>query len=228
MPGPETWRWQGRTLGRRAADRRLRVAAAADKAGGRLREGTALADREVPRSVPRPRPQGPLDWSTDGHAYRAELPEYVTVPPLAVGTPRSPGTSPFPTPGGLICAPRWKRPPRRPRTASRYGSGGPTTTSVATSGIGPRATEQHSDRCSRRPASVLVPAQDAHSRSACRPGGRFPRGQPEMSRAGRRADVVRQPTDPAARVLPPLRKPARPGRRRLRDDHGDRLQPRRR
>ncbi len=106
MPGPETWRGQGRTLGRRAADRRLRVAAAADKAGGRLREGTALADREVPRSVPRPRPRGLLDWSTDGHAYRAELPEYVTVPPLAVGTPRPPGTSPFPTPGGLICAPR--------------------------------------------------------------------------------------------------------------------------
>ncbi|MFJ3946211.1 hypothetical protein [Streptomyces griseoaurantiacus] len=86
--GPEVWGWQGRTLGRRACDCWLRVVAAAvGKAGGRLWEGTALADSLVPRSVPRPRLRGLLDWSTDGHAYRAELSEYVTVPPLAVDTP---------------------------------------------------------------------------------------------------------------------------------------------
>lgn len=86
--GPEVSGWQGRTLGRRAADCWLRVVAAAvDKAGGRVWEGTALADTLVPRSVPRPRLRGLLDWSTDGHAYRAEFTEYVTVPPLAVGTP---------------------------------------------------------------------------------------------------------------------------------------------
>ncbi|GLV76078.1 hypothetical protein ACH4VS_21850 [Streptomyces hygroscopicus] len=77
MSGPEAWGWQGRTLGHRAADRWLRVVTAVDKAGGRLWEGTALADTEALRSVPRPRPRGPLDWKTDGHAYRAELPEYV-------------------------------------------------------------------------------------------------------------------------------------------------------
>ncbi|WP_394426500.1 hypothetical protein [Streptomyces sp. SGAir0957] len=86
--GPEVWGWQGRTLGRRAGDCWLRVVAAAvDKASGRLWEGTALADELVPRSVPRPRLWGLFDWSTDDRAYRAELTEYVTTAPLAVGTP---------------------------------------------------------------------------------------------------------------------------------------------
>ena len=86
--GPEVWGWQGRTLGRRAGDCWLRVVAAAvDKSSGRLWEGMALADTLVPRSVPRPRLRGLSDWSTDDRAYRAELTEYVTTPPLAVGTP---------------------------------------------------------------------------------------------------------------------------------------------
>ncbi|MFH0180740.1 hypothetical protein ACIA6D_41845 [Streptomyces cacaoi] len=62
--GPEVWGWQGRTLGRRAGDCWLRIVSAeADKAGGRLWEGTATADTHVPRSVPRPRLRGVLDWT---------------------------------------------------------------------------------------------------------------------------------------------------------------------
>ncbi|MGW4108741.1 hypothetical protein [Streptomyces sp. NPDC004976] len=86
--GPEVWGWQGRTLGRRAGDCWLRVVSAeADKAGGRLWEGTATADTDVPRSVPRPRLRGVLDWTSLDVAYRAELTEYVSVPPVTGGTP---------------------------------------------------------------------------------------------------------------------------------------------
>ncbi|GLF98107.1 hypothetical protein [Streptomyces yaizuensis] len=53
--GREVWRWQGRTLSRRAADRWLRVVSAPqDKRGVKLWEGTVLADTLVPRSVPWP------------------------------------------------------------------------------------------------------------------------------------------------------------------------------
>ncbi|RZU46119.1 hypothetical protein EV284_0787 [Streptomyces sp. BK022] len=86
--GPEVWGWQGRTLGRRAGDCWLRVVSAeAGKAGGRLWEGTATADTCVPRSVPRPRLRGVVDWTTPGIAYRAELTEFVTVRPVTSGTP---------------------------------------------------------------------------------------------------------------------------------------------
>ncbi|MFD7134518.1 hypothetical protein [Streptomyces sp. NPDC059894] len=86
--GPEVWGWQGRTLGRRTGACWLRVVAAAmDKAGGRLWEGTATADTQVPRSVPRPRLRGVLDWTASELAYRAELTEYVPVPPVTVGGP---------------------------------------------------------------------------------------------------------------------------------------------
>jgi hypothetical protein len=86
--GPETWGWQGRTFSRRAGNCWLRVVTApVGKQNRRLWEGTALADTIVPRSVPRPRLRGLLDWTTGGHLYRAELTEYVKVPPLAVGTP---------------------------------------------------------------------------------------------------------------------------------------------
>jgi hypothetical protein len=86
--GPEVWGWQGRTLGRRAGHCWLRVVAATvDKAGGRLWEGTAAADTHVPRSVPRPRLRGVLDWTASDVAYRAELTEYVPVPPVTRGTP---------------------------------------------------------------------------------------------------------------------------------------------
>ncbi|MEU2232566.1 hypothetical protein [Streptomyces vietnamensis] len=86
--GPEVWGWQGRTLGRRAGHCWLRVVSTAkDKAGGRLWEGTATADTHVPWSVPRPRLRGVLDWTAVGVAYRAELTEYVPVPPVTRGTP---------------------------------------------------------------------------------------------------------------------------------------------
>ncbi|MFB7513179.1 hypothetical protein [Streptomyces sp. NPDC056144] len=86
--GPEVWGWQGRTLGRRAGDCWPRIVSVAkDKAGGRLWEGTASADTHVPRSVPRPRLRGVLDWTSPVLAYRAELTEYVPVPPVTRGTP---------------------------------------------------------------------------------------------------------------------------------------------
>ncbi|MEV7565673.1 hypothetical protein [Streptomyces tanashiensis] len=86
--GTEVWGWQGRTLGRRAGDCWLRVVSTAkDKAGGRLWEGTATADTHVPRSVPRPRLRGVLDGTAVDVAYRAELTEYVPVPPVTRGTP---------------------------------------------------------------------------------------------------------------------------------------------
>ncbi|MFE3995486.1 hypothetical protein ACFXPW_27860 [Streptomyces goshikiensis] len=86
--GPEVWGWQGRTLGRRAGDCWLRIVSAeADKAGGRLWEGTATADTHVPRSVPRPRLRDVLDWTSRDVAFRAELTEYVSVPPVTSGTP---------------------------------------------------------------------------------------------------------------------------------------------
>ncbi|KOT46867.1 hypothetical protein ADK41_00520 [Streptomyces caelestis] len=86
--GPEVWGWQGRTLGRRAGDCWLRIVSAeAGKAGGRLWEGTATADTHVPRSVPRPRLRGVLDWTSQDVAYRAELTEYISTPPVTSGTP---------------------------------------------------------------------------------------------------------------------------------------------
>lgn len=88
VSGPEVWGWQGRTVGRRAGDCWLRVVCAErDKVGGRLWEGTATADTCVPRSVPRPRLRGVVDWTAPDVAYRAELTEYVSVPPVASGTP---------------------------------------------------------------------------------------------------------------------------------------------
>ncbi|GAA3381312.1 hypothetical protein GCM10020367_72060 [Streptomyces sannanensis] len=86
--GAEVWGWQGHTLGRRAGTSWLRVVSTpADRQGGRLWEGTALADALVHPSVPRPRLRGLLDWTCGEHAYRAELTEYVTVPLLTNGSP---------------------------------------------------------------------------------------------------------------------------------------------
>ncbi|MFD7962318.1 hypothetical protein ACFV5J_16100 [Streptomyces zaomyceticus] len=52
VSGPEVWGWQGRTLGRRAGTDWLRVVSApVAKQGGRLWEGTALADALVPRQL---------------------------------------------------------------------------------------------------------------------------------------------------------------------------------
>ncbi|MFJ7589537.1 hypothetical protein ACIQZO_19575 [Streptomyces sp. NPDC097617] len=86
--GTDVWGWQGRTLGRRAETSWLRVVSApVEKQGGRLWEGTAHADALVPRSVPRPRLRGLVDWTSGPYAYRAELTEYVPVPPVTSGTP---------------------------------------------------------------------------------------------------------------------------------------------
>ena len=88
VSGPEVWGWQGRTLGRRAGTDWLRVVSApVAKQGGRMWEGTALADALVPRSVPRPRLRDLCDWTGGDHAYRTELTEYVTAPAVTGGSP---------------------------------------------------------------------------------------------------------------------------------------------
>lgn len=86
--GPEVWGWQGRTLGRRAGASWLRVVSVpAEKAGGRLWEGTALADTVLPRAIPRPRLRNLLDWTDGPHSYRAELTELITTPAVTAGSP---------------------------------------------------------------------------------------------------------------------------------------------
>ncbi|MGI5262399.1 hypothetical protein [Streptomyces angustmyceticus] len=87
--GAEVWGWQGRTLSRRAgAAGWLRLVCAPEaKRGGRLWEGTALADTALPRSVPRPRLHGVRDWIAGGLAYRAELTEYIALPAVTTGSP---------------------------------------------------------------------------------------------------------------------------------------------
>lgn len=86
--GAEAWGWQGRTLGRRAGTRWLRVVSGTqEKQGGRTWEGTMLADAQLPRSIPRPRLHDVMDWTGGGHVYRAELSEYVALPTVTVGSP---------------------------------------------------------------------------------------------------------------------------------------------
>ncbi|MFI9210296.1 hypothetical protein ACIGW7_19430 [Streptomyces sp. NPDC053253] len=86
--GPEVWGWRGRTLGRRAGTNWLRVVSVlSEKSGGRLWEGTALADTAIPRTVPRPRLRDVLDWTGGPYAYRAELTELVTTPAVVAGSP---------------------------------------------------------------------------------------------------------------------------------------------
>jgi hypothetical protein len=89
MPsGPEVWGWRGRTLGRRVGMSWLRVVSAlSEKAGGRLWEGTVLADTAVPRSVPRPQLRDLTDWTRGPYAYRAELTEFITTPAVVAGSP---------------------------------------------------------------------------------------------------------------------------------------------
>lgn len=86
--GPDVWGWQGRTPGRRAGQWWLRlVCAPEDKRNLRLWEGTATAHQALPAAVPRPRLHDVLEWSAHGHAYRAELSEYVPLPALQAGGP---------------------------------------------------------------------------------------------------------------------------------------------
>ncbi|MEU8543073.1 hypothetical protein AB0C52_24330 [Streptomyces sp. NPDC048717] len=86
--GPDVWGWQGRTLGRRAGQWWLRlVCSPSHKRNLRLWEGTATAHQALPAAVPRPLLYDVLEWSADGHAYRAELSEYVPLPALQAGGP---------------------------------------------------------------------------------------------------------------------------------------------
>ncbi|MFF2653513.1 phosphotransferase [Streptomyces sp. NPDC058045] len=86
--GPETWGWEGRTLGRRAGGTWLRLLSVdTGKEGGKLWEGTAAAERLIPAGIPRPRLAAMRDWASDGHTYRAELTAYVTQPVLQTGGP---------------------------------------------------------------------------------------------------------------------------------------------
>lgn len=86
--GAEVWGWQGRTLGRRAGDSWLRVVSAPkEKQGGRIWEGTSLADKQLPPSVPRPRLHDVLDWISGDHAYRGELTEYIALPAATIDSP---------------------------------------------------------------------------------------------------------------------------------------------
>jgi hypothetical protein len=86
--GPQTWGWQGRTLGRQAVHPEhgrcwLRLLSApAEKAGGKLWEGTEQAALAFP-TVRKPQLVGVYDWTDTAHAYRAELTEFVDEPVLS-------------------------------------------------------------------------------------------------------------------------------------------------
>ncbi|MGX1762312.1 hypothetical protein ACWIG5_36360 [Streptomyces lydicus] len=79
--GPAAWGWQGRTIGRRADDQWLRVAAAPEGRSPRAPgKGIASAEAQLPDSVPRPRLIAISAWSVDGYRYEAELTTYVSAP----------------------------------------------------------------------------------------------------------------------------------------------------
>ncbi|MFC8127112.1 hypothetical protein ACFUPX_16275, partial [Streptomyces sp. NPDC057302] len=82
VSGPQSWGWHGRTLGHRTTHpahgtcwlRLLSVLA--DRAGGKLWEGTELAAKAFPAER-KPALHALHDWTEDGHAYRAELSAFV-------------------------------------------------------------------------------------------------------------------------------------------------------
>ncbi|MFB9394174.1 hypothetical protein ACFPM3_20665 [Streptomyces coeruleoprunus] len=87
--GPPAWGWHGRTLGHRAEHPvhgacwlRL-LSLPAEKAGGKLWDGTEQAATAFPTAVRRPTLHAVHDWSSDGYANRAELTTYVDEPVLA-------------------------------------------------------------------------------------------------------------------------------------------------
>ncbi|MFJ3497351.1 phosphotransferase [Streptomyces sp. NPDC086091] len=88
--GPRVWGWRGRTLGRRAVHPEygacwLRVLCApAEKAGGKLWEGTERAAVAFP-TVRKPQLFGVRDWLDTAHGcrYRAELTRFVDEPVLS-------------------------------------------------------------------------------------------------------------------------------------------------
>jgi len=88
--GPQVWGWHGRTLGHRAEHPVhgacwLRLASVpAEKAGGKLWEGTERAATAFPSAVRKPALHGLCDWTGDGgYAYRAELTAYIDEPVLS-------------------------------------------------------------------------------------------------------------------------------------------------
>ncbi|MFJ5675528.1 hypothetical protein [Streptomyces sp. NPDC093097] len=86
--GGEVWGYAGRTLYgvATAPDSPVWLRLVSDpagKEGGKLREGPKEAEQHAPSAVPRPRLIGLRDWSADGWAYRAELYEYVSTPPVS-------------------------------------------------------------------------------------------------------------------------------------------------
>ncbi|WP_328436240.1 aminoglycoside phosphotransferase family protein [Streptomyces sp. NBC_00444] len=86
--GPPAWGWHGRTLGHRTAHPvhgacwlRL-LSLPADKAGGKLWEGTERAATAFP-GVRKPALHQLHDFTGDGYAYRAELTAYIDEPLLS-------------------------------------------------------------------------------------------------------------------------------------------------
>lgn len=82
--GEPVWGWRGRTIGSRAEDADgpawLRIQSTrADQAGGKIWEGTELANRLMP-NLAKPALLELRDWELDGFAYRAELTEFITDP----------------------------------------------------------------------------------------------------------------------------------------------------
>lgn len=78
------WGWRGRTIGSRtdgaSGPAWLRIQSApAGQAGGKIWEGTVLADQLMP-DLAKPALLGLHDWDMNGVAYRAELTEFITEP----------------------------------------------------------------------------------------------------------------------------------------------------
>ncbi|MEV4226728.1 phosphotransferase [Streptomyces bobili] len=87
--GREVWGWHGRTLSSRVQhpDRgvcwlRL-LSAPEDKASGKIWEGNGQAAALFDRHVRKPLLYDSSDTSSDGHAYRAELHQYVAEPAVS-------------------------------------------------------------------------------------------------------------------------------------------------
>lgn len=82
--GEPVWGWRGRTIGGKTIDAAgetwLRVQSApANKADGKLWEGTEVAALLLPR-LAKPRLLAIRDWEQDGYVYRAELTEFIADP----------------------------------------------------------------------------------------------------------------------------------------------------
>ncbi len=82
--GPAAWGYLGRTIGRRATDSWLRVASVpVDRATRPPGEGIVGAAQLVPETVPRARLVSVWDWTEPGHAYQADVTQYVSAAVIA-------------------------------------------------------------------------------------------------------------------------------------------------